>query len=73
MAESAFGGQFWFRATMHASGVNCRNATYKERLGTTPHEILYGKKKRRVTAPVLLMKGIYASEQGAEGPRTRRA
>ena len=26
-------------------GVNCRNATFKERLGTTPHEKLYGRKK----------------------------
>ena len=43
MAESGLSGQFWFSATMH--GVNCRNATYKERLGTTPHEKLYGKKK----------------------------
>ena len=43
MAESGLGGQFWFSATMH--GVNCRNATFKERLGTTPHEKLYGRKK----------------------------
>jgi hypothetical protein len=43
MAESGLRGQFWFSATMH--GVNCRYATYKERLGTTPHEKLYGKKK----------------------------
>ncbi len=43
MAESGLGGQFWFSATIH--GVNCGNATYKERLGTTPYEKLYGKKK----------------------------
>ena len=43
MAESGLGGQFWFSATMR--GVNCRNANYKERLGTTQHEKLYGKKK----------------------------
>ena len=43
MAESGLGGQFWFSATMHY--VNCRNTTYKERLGTTPHEKSYGKKK----------------------------
>ena len=43
MAESGMGGQFWFSATMN--GVNCRNATYKKRLGTTPHEKVYGTKK----------------------------
>jgi hypothetical protein len=38
MAESR-----WFSATIH--GVNCKNTTNKERLGTTPHEKLYPKKK----------------------------
>ena len=42
MAESGLGSQFWFSATMH--GVNCGNATFKERLGTTPHKKLYGRK-----------------------------
>ena len=37
------GNRIWFSANMH--GVNCRNATYKEHLGTTPHKKLYGKKK----------------------------
>ena len=35
MAESGVGGRFWFSATMN--GVNCRNTTFKKRLGTTPH------------------------------------
>ena len=43
MAESGLGGKFWFSATIH--GVNCRNATLKERVGTTPHKKLFGKKK----------------------------
>ena len=43
MVESGLAGQFWFSATMY--GVNCSNATFNERLGTTPHEKLYGKKK----------------------------
>ena len=43
MAESGLDCQFWFSATMH--GVNCRNATFKERLGTTQHDKLYGRKK----------------------------
>ena len=43
MAESGLGGPFWFCAT--AQGVNCRNATFKERLGTTSHERMFEVKK----------------------------
>jgi hypothetical protein len=43
MAESGLDGLFWFSSTMY--GVICRNATYRERLGTTPLEILHGKKE----------------------------
>jgi hypothetical protein len=43
MAESGLGGPFWFSAVTH--GVNCRNATFKKRLGTTPHEKVFGVKK----------------------------
>ena len=32
----------WFSAVTHA--VNCRNATFKKRLGTTPHEKVFGVK-----------------------------
>ena len=44
MAESGLGEQIWFSATRTMYGVNCRNATYKERLGTTQREKLYVKK-----------------------------
>ena len=43
MAESGLGGPLWFYATTH--GMNCRNATFKKRIGTPPHEKLYGIKK----------------------------
>ncbi len=43
MAESGLGGPFWFCASTH--GLNCRNVTFKERLGTTPHERMSGVKK----------------------------
>ena len=43
MAESGLGGPLWFSATTH--GVNCRNATFKKRIGTTPHEKIFGVKK----------------------------
>ena len=33
MTESGLGGTYWFCATHN--GVNCRNVTYKGRLGTT--------------------------------------
>ena len=34
MAETGLGGRFWFRAALAAR--DARNATYKERIGTTP-------------------------------------
>jgi hypothetical protein len=43
MAESGLGGRYWFSAVTHA--VNCRNATFKKRIGTTPHEMVFGVKK----------------------------
>ena len=43
MAESGLGGRFWFAAVTH--GVNCRNATFNKRVGTTPHEKIFGVKK----------------------------
>ena len=43
MAESGLGGPMWFSAVTHA--VNCRNVTFKKRLGTTQHEKLFGVNK----------------------------
>jgi hypothetical protein len=43
MAESGWAGRFWFSAVNH--GKNCRNVTFKYRLGTTPYARLYGMKK----------------------------
>ncbi len=40
MAQSCMAGRFWFSASTHAK--NCRNVTYKQRIGTTPHAKLYG-------------------------------
>ncbi len=37
--ESGAAGRFWFRAT--ATGKDARNATFKARLGTSQHVILY--------------------------------
>ena len=42
MAESGMAGRFWFSASIH--GKNCRNVTFKQRLGTTPHAKMYGEK-----------------------------
>ena len=41
MAESGLGGRFWFCATQN--GVICRNVTFKQSIGTTPFEKMYGK------------------------------
>ena len=45
MAESRFGlgGRFWFRAMI--SGKDARNATYHDRIGTTPHHFVFEKPK----------------------------
>ena len=36
MVESGLGGRFWFKSALAA--IDARNATYKERIGTTPWE-----------------------------------
>ena len=43
MAESGLAGRFLYSATDF--GRSCRNATYKQRLGTTPHAKIFGIKK----------------------------
>jgi hypothetical protein len=44
MSESGLAGRDWFSAVNH--GKNCRNVTFKYRLGTTPYaRRLYGMKK----------------------------
>ena len=43
MAESGMGGPLWFSSGNHC--LNSRNATFKRRLGTTPHEKIFGVKK----------------------------
>jgi hypothetical protein len=43
MVESGLGGRFWFRAA--AAGIDASNATFKARIGTTPHHLMYGQKK----------------------------
>ena len=43
MAESGMGGPLWYSAGNQ--GLNSRNATFKRRLGTTPHEKIFGVKK----------------------------
>jgi hypothetical protein len=43
MVESGLGGRFCFRAA--TPGIDARNATFKARIGTTPHHLMYGQKK----------------------------
>ncbi len=40
MAESGLGGRFWFKAALAA--WEAPNATYKERIGTTPWRRMHG-------------------------------
>ena len=43
MVESGLGGRFWFRAA--TAGKDARNVTFKERIGMTPHQAMYGEKR----------------------------
>ena len=43
MVESGLGGQFWFSSMMPAK--DARNATYKERISTTPWMLMHGRKR----------------------------
>jgi hypothetical protein len=46
LAESCLARRFWFShfsATIHVK--NCRNATFKKRVGTTQHAKIFGRKK----------------------------
>jgi hypothetical protein len=43
IVESGLRGRFWFRAA--AAGINAHNTTFKARIGTTPHHLMYGQKK----------------------------
>ena len=43
MVESGLGGQFWFSCMMPAK--DARNATYKERISTTPWMLMHGRKR----------------------------
>ena len=43
LAESELGGRFWFKAAN--AGKDARNVTYKERIGMSPYQAMYGEKK----------------------------
>ena len=43
MVESGLGCRFWFKSALAA--VEARNATYKERIGTTPWRRMHGERR----------------------------
>jgi hypothetical protein len=43
MVDSGLGGRFWFRAA--TAGIDASNTTFKARIGTTQHHLMYGQKK----------------------------
>ncbi len=55
MIESGLGGQFWFSAMMAAK--DARNATFKERIGTTPWMLMHISKLPLVVLVVLVVLG----------------
>jgi hypothetical protein len=62
MVES--GGRFWFRAAM--SGIDARNATFKARICTTPHHLMYGKRWMSPASEHLDAEPGYAFARSAE-------
>ena len=44
-AESGLGGSFWFKAA--AAGKAARNVTFKERIGMSPYQAMYGHGEKR--------------------------
>ena len=43
MAETGLGGRFWFKAAK--AGKDARNVCYKERIGMSQYQAMYGEKK----------------------------
>jgi len=43
MVESGLGGRFWFKSALAA--IDARNATYKERIGTTPWRRMHSERR----------------------------
>ena len=43
MAESGLGGKFWFKSALAA--IDASNATYKERISTTPWRRMHGERR----------------------------
>ncbi len=56
MVESGLGERFWFRAA--AAGIDARNATFKAKIGTTPHHLMYGQKKDFFRLPSVRMQSL---------------
>ena len=63
MAESGMGGRFWFKAAK--AGKDARNVTYKERIGMSPYQAMYGEKKRRFGFQGIRLQGLGISRQAA--------
>ena len=42
MAELGMGGRFWFKSALQVAAWDASNATYKERIGTTPWRRMHG-------------------------------
>ena len=76
MVESGLGGRFWFRAA--TAGKDARNVTFKERIGMTPHQAMYGEKKdvsgyRAFGCRAWVYEDKQRRENGKHTPRAKEA
>ena len=75
MAESGLGGRFWFRSAI--TGKDARNATYNERIKTTPYKAAYGvprnvSKFRAFGAECYMYLNDHRREKGKHSARGRQ-
>jgi hypothetical protein len=66
MVQSGLGGMFWFRA--HVSAKDARNATYHERIKTTPHKMIYDQPKDLSKFRAFRCKAIMTLNKDRRGP-----
>ncbi len=70
MAESGLGEQFWFKAA--SVGKDARNVTFKERIGMTPHQAMYGVRDVSDFRAIGCRACVYLDKQRQKKESTRR-
>ena len=76
MADSGLGGRFWFKAG--SAGKDARNLTFKERIGMTLHQAMYGENRdvsdlRALGCRAWVYLDKQCRENGKHTPRAKEA